>query len=346
MRMLRARGRWARGGGLAATLLVVQAGITAAQTSMTAETAIRRLDPRLDALVPRDAALERVASGFTWIEGPLWDAEDGSLLFSDIPSNSVYRVRPGSDPELVLRPSGYTGRAPFPGREPGSNGLLFDPHGRLVLLQHGDRRVARLGEDGRFVPLAERYEGRRLNSPNDAILAPGGDILFTDPPFGLPGAYDDPGRELPFQGVFRLAPDGTLTLLTDALRAPNGLALSPDGGTLYVSNADRADPVVVAFDVLPDGSLANRRVFLRLDRWVRDGLPGAPDGMEIDESGNLYVAGPGGLHVVASDGTELGVLWPGATTSNAAWGDDGYTLYLTASDAVWRVRLATRGAWR
>lgn len=332
-----------RGGG--GTAAAPTTGGTVAGTALEAgRPLVLRLNPLLEAIVPGGAVLERVAGGFTWLEGPLWDPVDASLLFSEVPSNSVYRVRPGGEPELFLRPSGYTAAVPFGGREPGSNGLAWDRDGRLVLCQHGDRRVARLSADGRFETLADRYRGRRLNSPNDVVSSPAGDLLFTDPPFGLPVSFEDPGKELPFQGVYRLSPDGGLTLLTDAVRAPNGLALSPDGGTLYVSNAERSEAIVFAFPVLPDGSLGDRRIFFDLGAWVRDALGGAPDGLEVDREGNVYVAGPGGVHVVAPDGTELGVLWPGAVTSNSAWGEDGSTLFLTASEGVWRIRLATRGA--
>lgn len=185
---------------------------------LAAQQIVRR-DSRFDALVPPGAPVEKIADGFGWLEGPAWDHRDSSLLFSDIPNNSVYRWRAGAV-TLFLRPSGYSGPTPFTGREPGSNGLAFDPQGRLVLCQHGDRRVARLETDGRLIPLAERFGGRRLNSPNDVVFGPDGSLYFTDPPFGLPGTFQDPGKELGFSGVYRLSPDGRLTLLTRELNAP------------------------------------------------------------------------------------------------------------------------------
>jgi gluconolactonase len=304
---------------------------------------IVRLDPRLDRLVPPGAALEKIADGFTWVEGPAWDRQGGALLFSDIPQNAVYRWAPGAGVSLFLAPSGYTGAAPFAGREPGSNGLAFDPQGRLVLAEHGDRRIARLEPDGRKTTLADRYRGRRLNSPNDLVHTAAGDLYFTDPPFGLPRAFDDPAQELPFSGVFRLSARGALTLLTDELSAPNGLAFSPDERVLYVSNADQARAVWMAYDVRPDGSLGPGRVLFDATARART-LKGAPDGLKADREGHLFAAGPGGIYVLAPDGAHLGSLETGGIVSNVAWGEDGTVLYVTADTAIYRIRLATRGA--
>jgi gluconolactonase len=303
---------------------------------------ILRADPRFDRLVPPGAVVEKIADGFTWIEGPVWSRRGGYLLFADVPGNTVFRWRPGAGVSLYLRPSGYTGPAPFPGREPGANGLAFDPEGRLVLCEHGDRRIARLGPDGRKTTLADRYQGLRLNSPNDLVFRRDGDLYFTDPPFGLPKGFDDPGKELPWSGVYRLTPRGSLTLLTRELRAPNGIAFSPDERTLYVSNADPAHAVWMAFDVRADGNLGPGRVFFDGTAWARE-RPGAPDGMKLDRDGNLFAAGPGGVHVFAADGRHLGSIETGVATGNVAWGDDGSTLYITAGSVLYRVRLATRG---
>ena len=303
---------------------------------------IVRLDPRLDLIVPRGAALEKVASGFGWADGPVWDAARGSLLVSDIPRNSVYEWREGQGLRLFMHPSGYTGAARFEGREPGSHGLAFDGDKRLVLCEHGDRRIARLETDGRKTTLADRYEGKRLNSPNDLVFAANGDLYFTDPPFGLPQGFDDPQRELPWSGVYRLTPAGQLTLLTRELRAPNGIALSPSGRTLYVSNADRGRPVWMAYDLGPGGALGDGRVFSDAGPWTRT-RKGAPDGMKADAAGHLFAAGPGGVHVFAPDGAHLGSLELDVPVSNVAWGGGGSTLYVTASSAVYRIDLTTRG---
>ena len=181
--------------------------------SISGAATIVRLDPRFDKVVPPHAKLEKIADGFTWVEGPVWDRRGGYLLFSDIPNNSVYKWKQGKGVSLFLKPSGYTGSKPFEGKEPGSNGLTFDENGRLVLCKHGDRQIARLDTDGRFTVLADRYQGKRINSPNDLVFKSNGDLYFTDPPFGLPKAFVDPGKETPFQGVYRLSKEGKLTLL-------------------------------------------------------------------------------------------------------------------------------------
>ena len=311
--------------------------------SSTALGKIVRLDPRVDELVPRGAVLENVAGGFAWVEGPAWHREGRYLLFSDIPNNAVFKWQDRAGVSLFLKPSGYTGTAPFQGREPGSNGLTFDAAGRLVLCEHGDRRISRLEEDGRKTTLADRYEGKRLNSPNDLVFTSNDDLYFTDPPFGLPKAFDDPQKELDFSGVYRLSRSGTLTLLTKEVRAPNGIAFSPDEKTLYVSNADPNRAVWLAYDLRGDGTLGSGRVFFDATAWTKT-KKGVPDGMKVDRDGNLFAAGPGGIHIFAPDGRHLGSIEIGGPTSNVAWGDDGSVLYITADTAVYRIRLNTKGA--
>ncbi len=304
---------------------------------------ILRHDPRFDQIVPRDAGVEKVVDGYTWVEGPVWNRQGRFLLFSEIPSNSVYKWEEGKGVSLFLRPSGYTGTTPFPGAEPGSNGLTFDADGRLVLCEHGDRRIARLEADGRKTTLVDRYQGRRINSPNDLVYKSNGDLYFTDPPFGLPKGMDDSGKELAFQGVYRLSKDGVLALLTQEVKFPNGIGFSPDEKTLYVSNADRTNAVWLAFEVKDDGTLGKSRVFFDGTAWTKSG-PGVPDGLKVDRRGNLFAAGPGGLHVFAPDGTHLGSIQTSVATSNCAWGGDGSVLYLTISSGVYRIKLNTKGA--
>ena len=304
---------------------------------------IRRIDPRFDRLVPHTARLEKIADGHGWAEGPVWVANGGYLLFSDVVKNAIYQWKQGEGETVFLAPSGYTGSAPFTGAEPGSNGLTLDRAGRVVFAQHGDRRISRRETDGRITALGERYQGKRINSPNDLVFHSNGDLYFTDPPFGLPRTFDDPAKELAFQGVYRLGRDGRLTLLTKELSAPNGIAFSPDERTLYVSNADARRLVWMAFPVLAGGTLGTGRVLYDATESAHD-RRGTADGMKVDTSGNIFGAAPGGVYVLAPDGTLLGWFDFGGNVGNVAWGEDGSTLFITANSAVYRVRLTTRGA--
>ena len=309
---------------------------------------IERLDPRLDALVPPGAAIEVIAMGFAWSEGPVWVASDqgglpaGCLLFSDIPTNRILRWRPGAGIDLFMEPAGFTGPADY-GRERGSNGLAIDQAGRLLCCEHGDRRVSRLEPGGGKQTLVDAYRGKRLNSPNDLAVHSSGAIYFTDPPYGLPEGWDDPRRELGFCGVYRLAPDGSLTLLCDTMTRPNGIAFSPDEQTLYVAQSDPAAPIWRAFTVAADGTLADGdsggRVFCDATELAKT-RRGLPDGLKVDAAGNLFATGPGGVLVFAPDGTHLGTLLTGQATANCAFGDDGHTLFITADSLLCRVRLA------
>lgn len=303
---------------------------------------IVRHDPRFDALVPKGAKLEKIADGFIWVEGPVWDKKEQALLFSDIPANTVYRWKGGEGTKPFLKPSGYSGAVPFTGKEPGSNGLTFDPHGRLVLCKHGDRQIARLERDGTLTVLADRYNGQRINSPNDLVFKSNGDLYFTDPPFGLPKAFDDQDKA-PVQGVYRVSKDGKLTLLIADIKAPNGIAFSPDEKTLYVSDVDPQRAAWLAYDVKPDGTVTNGRVFFDATRWRKDPFFG-PDGFKVDQKGNLFGARPGGISIFAPDGTHLGDIDTGQPTSNVAWGEDGHTLFITGGSSVYRLRLTTGAA--
>lgn len=303
---------------------------------------IFRLDVRFDQLISASARVEKIADGFRWVEGPVWNDREKYLLFSDIPANTVYKWRDGEGVTPFLAPSGYSGLAPFAGREPGSNGLTFDRDGRLVLAEHGDRRIAKLEDGGTQVTLVDRYQGKRLNSPNDLVHKSNGDLYFTDPPFGLPMTFADPAKELPFQGVYRLAANGELTLLTADIKAPNGIAFSPDEKTLYLTDVDPQRQVWLAYEVKNDGTLGNGRVFFDTKSLTKQ-WNGGPDGLKVDRQGNLFAAGPGGLYVFAPDGTLLGGIRLGVATANCAWGDDGTMLYIAADTAIYRVRTTTRG---
>jgi gluconolactonase len=303
---------------------------------------IVKKSPALDALIAADAVFEKLGEGFRWTEGPVWSRKGGFLLFSDIPNNVINKWEPGKGMSQFLKPSGYSGSAPFTGPEPGTNGLTFDAQGRLVACQHGDRRVARW-ENGAWTALADRYEGKRLNSPNDLVFHSSGALYFTDPPYGLPGRWQDKEKELPFQGVYRRGADGTLTLLTNELNAPNGLAFSPDEQTLYVAQSDPEKAIWMAYPVKADGTLGAGKVLVDATTEFKAKKPGLPDGLKIDVKGNLWATGPGGVWVIAPDGTHLGTLSTGVPTANVAWGDDGSTLYITANTAVFRVKTRTSG---
>ena len=300
---------------------------------------IVRHDPRFDVLVPKGAKLEKIADGFTWVEGPVWDKKQQALLFSDIPANTVYQWKEGKGTKPFLNASGYSGTVPFAGKEPGSNGLTFDAHGRLVLCKHGDRQIARLEAGGTFTVLAARFNGHRINSPNDLVFKSNGDLYFTDPPFGLSKAFDDPDKA-PVQGVYRVSRAGKLTLLIADIKAPNGIAFSPDEKTLYVSDVNPKRAAWLAYDVEPDGTVTNARVFFDATRWRNDPFFG-PDGFKVDQNGNLFGARRGGISVIAPDGTHLGDIETGQPTSNVAWGEDGHTLFITGGSSVYRLRVTT-----
>lgn len=326
---------------VAATAILALSAFAQRTTNFPAIGKIHRDDPRFDKLIPPDAKIEVLASGMAWAEGPVWVKDGGHLLFSDIPRNSVMMWKPGAGVSLFLKPSGYTGSVEY-GAEPGSNGLVMDPEGRLVSCEHGDRRISRLEKNGGKRTLADNYMGKRLNSPNDATFKSNGDLYFTDPPYGLPKNWDDPRRELDFCGVFRLSRDGKLTLLTRELARPNGIAFSPDEKTLYVAQSDPQRAIWMAFPVKADGTLDKGRVFHDATNLAGK-LPGLPDGMKVDKQGNLFATGPGGIHVMAPDGTHLGRIETGERTANCAWGDDGTVLYITADMYLCRIKTSTRG---
>jgi gluconolactonase len=319
----------------------VAAAETAAKKPYPTVGQIERLDPRFDKLIPKDAAIEKLAEGFKWTEGPVWMGDGKYLLFSDIPNNAVMKWTEADGISTFLKPSGYTGETPR-GGEPGSNGLLLDSAGRLVLCQHGDRQIARREKDGRWTVLVDRYDGKRLNSPNDACFKSNGDLYFTDPPYGLAKGPDDPARELDFCGVYRVAADGKVTLLTKGMTRPNGIAFSPDEKTLYVAQSDPRKAVWMAFPVKDDGTLGPGKVLFDATPFTKT-LKGLPDGMKVDRAGNLFATGPGGVNVFSSDGTLLGRLNTGVPTANCCFGDDGSVLYITANQWLCRIKTSTRG---
>ena len=304
--------------------------------------ALESNDPHFFELIAPTAQLEKLAEGFAWSEGPVWIKDGGYLLFSDVPSNIVYRWKDGAGVGVFLRPSGYTGPVPR-GGEPGSNGLTVDSQGRLTLCEHGDRRVGRIEKNGRHVTLADKYQGKRFNSPNDVVYKSNGDIYFTDPPYGLVKNVDDPAKEISFQGVYRLKPNGEVTLLTDQLTRPNGLAFSPDEKILYVAVSDPKQAIWMAYNVQPDGTLAGGRVFFNATSMVGPERKGLPDGLKVDLKGNLFATGPGGVLVFSPEGKHLGTIATGEPTANCGWANDGSVLYVTVNHYLCRIQTLTKG---
>lgn len=300
-----------------------------------------KADPGLDAIVPPNPKIFKLAEGFKFTEGPIW-IHDGYLLFSDPNSNIIYKYEPAGDGKLSIfrDKSGYEGKDIAEYGQPGSNGLTLDHEGRLTIDQHGNRRVIRLENNGSATVVADRYEGKRLNSPNDLVYKSDDTLYFTDPPFGLPKFYDDPRKELPVSGVFSVK-NGNLRLVSKDLLGPNGIAFSPDEKYLYVGNWDPKKKIIMRYEVAADGSLKNGSVFF--DMTNAEGED-AIDGVKVDQQGNLYVSGPGGLWILSPEGKHLGTLKPPMHPHNFAWGDeDGKTLYLCARSGLYRIRLNIPG---
>ena len=310
-----------------------------ASPPIAADVNVVRNDPALDAIVPAGLKAERLAEGFLFTEGPVWVPE-GYLLFSDPNANTIYRWSDNDGLSVFRTKSGYTGSDIGEYGQPGSNGLALDREGRLTINEHGNHRVSRLEKTGALTVLADRFDGKRLNSPNDLVYKSDGSLYFTDPPFGLPKFADDARKELPFSGLFRLAGE-TLQLVGRDLNGPNGLAFSPDEKYLYVGNWDEKNKVVMRYAVKPDGTLAKGEVFFDMT-----GASGedALDGVKVDERGNVYVSGPGGLWILSPDGKHLGTIVTPEHPHNFAWGDDGRSLYVTARSTLYRIRLNVAGA--
>jgi len=312
---------------LSCALAVV--GLTAAAPGGVGK--VERLDAALDALIASGTAIEKVAGGFKFTEGPLW-RPDGTLWFSDVQGNVVRSVTPTGQVKVLIENAGGVSKAP-PDAFIGSNAMAQAPDGSVWMAQHGARQIVRIGADHALTPVVSRFEGKRFNSPNDLVFAKDGALYFTDPPYGLAKQDEDPAKELAFNGVYRFA-NGRLQAVVRDLNRPNGLAFSPDGKFLYVNNSDPARNLVMRYDVVSDGTLVNGRVFADLTSKV-DGLA---DGMKVDANGNIYTAGPGGIWVLSPGGKHLGTIAPPETPANCAWGEDGKTLYITAVTSVYKVR--------
>ena len=308
---------------------------------------IVRIDPIFDELVPGDAVIERIADGFGFTEGPHWieyhGLYGGAVLFSDIPGNTIFLWNSNGDPVApFLTPVFEGNRAGLP-EGVGSNGITTDATGRILFTEHGNRRISRIEADGSRVVVVDNHEGNRLNSPNDLIFHSDGSLYFTDPPYGLAQQDDDPAKELSVNGIYRLNPDGALTLLATQTR-PNGIGFSPDESRLYVANSDNASRVWMVYDVLDDGSLENGRVFADVTGEVAEGVP---DGLKVDVLGNVWGTGPGGIWVFSPDGRHLGSIQPAERPANLTFGGpDGMSLFMTAQTGLYRIRVQVRWAGR
>ncbi len=341
--------------GLLLAILVISLMTTQAWEATDDLVHLQVLDPAINTLVPAGSRLQRVASGFKWTEGPVW-MRGGSLLFAEIPSNSIRKWTAQGGTEIVRQPSGYAGEKPFTGPEPGSNGMTLDSQGRLTVAGHAGRTVWRLESSdmkSRPTVLADRFEGKKLNSPNDLVYRNDGSLYFTDPPYGLPTQSDeDPGKELKWNGVYRIdrateqkagsAPDPhRLTLLIRDLSRPNGLVFSPDEKTLYVCNSDVKRKIWMRYRVDADGGVSEPHLIFDA---TSDERKGSPDGMKVDGQGNLYSTGPGGIWIFSPEGKQLGVIQIPEPAANLAWGDaDGKTLYITATSSLYRLKLSVGG---
>jgi gluconolactonase len=313
--------------------------IVSLASTMLVSAQVRKVSPALDQIVPAGAKIEKLAGGMMFTEGPVWMRE-GYLLFSDIPANVIMKWMPGGTPTVFMKPSGFNGTGAPAGAFIGSNGLTLDKQGRLLICQHGNGQLVRREKDGKLTVLAAKFEGKRLNSPNDVVVKSDGAIYFTDPPYGFPKEDDDPAKQLKFNGVYRLAGD-KLQLLYKDLSRPNGIAFSPDEKTLYVGNSDTKKKVWMKFDVKPDGGIANGKLFYDVTSETADGNP---DGMKVDTKGNVYCTGPGGVWIFSPDGKHLGNINPPETPANLAWGEaDGKTLYMTARTGLYRIKLNIPG---
>ncbi|MBW6478968.1 MAG: SMP-30/gluconolactonase/LRE family protein [Bacteroidales bacterium] len=290
-------------------------------------------------LIDIDATFEILAKGFWWSEGPLWVDELQAVLLSDVPANKIYKWSEKDSLVIYLESAGHSGEdhkdSGF-----GPNGLILDLENNLVLCQHGDRRIARMDADlknpqAQFITLADTYEGKQFNSPNDLVMDYAGNIYFTDPPYGRP---ENQTGEMGINGVFKISSDKEVSLLIDSLTWPNGIALSLDQQILYINQSDPENPVLYGYDVALDGSLGNGRVLFDF-KPLAENAGGLPDGLKVHKSGNIFATGPGGVHIISPDGKHLAAIKTGKSTANCAFDTDQKYLYTTTTDLLLRVKL-------
>jgi gluconolactonase len=312
---------------------------------------IRRLSPELDAIIDASAPIEQIADGITWAEGPTWVWEGKYLLFSDVPGNVMHRWDATSGKTDFLKPSGYDGPPTKIFREAGTNGAIISLAGELLAADCGNRGIAKIDlATKKKTILAGTYKGKKFNSPNDLVEVRDGplrgSLYFTDPPYGLEGGDASPAKELPFNGVYLLRPNGEVALVDDKLSFPNGVGLSPDGKRLYVAISDPKRPVIMAYDLGADGLPTSSKVFFDATELKAAGGPGLPDGMKVDAKGRLFASGPGGILILTPEAKLLGVIETGGPAANCTFGEDGKTLFVTSNHVVARVRTKTSGlAW-
>ncbi|MGB5322783.1 SMP-30/gluconolactonase/LRE family protein [Lutimonas sp.] len=303
---------------------------------------IEVLDEELNQLIDPTSKLEILSEGHSWTEGPLWLEEEQLLLFSDIPRNTIYSWSKDKGVQEYLKPSGFTG-SHFEGSEPGANGLLLDPEGNLILCQHGNRQVARMipGVDDpkpEFTTLVNNFDGKKLNSPNDAVYDSNGNLFFTDPPYGLPKQMEDPEKELKFQGVYRYDPSGDLHIMDAELSRPNGIAFSPDEKILYVANSDPERAIWMAYDIDKESGILSKKIFHDVTE-LTSSEKGLPDGLKVNDAGYLFATGPGGVFIFSPAGKHLGTIKTGQATANVAFNADQTILFITADSYVLRLKL-------
>jgi len=302
---------------------------------------IERLDAALDNLISSTALVEILAEGYEWSEGPVWVAKENMLLFSDVPKNTIYKWTEKSGAEVYLTPSGFTGES-TESREPGSNGLIIH-NDSLILCQHGNRQMAKMNASladpkPEFITLANTYNGKRFSSPNDAVYRSNGDLFFTDPPYGLPKQSDDPDKEQPHNGVYKVTPAGVVSLLVDSLTRPNGIIMMPGEKKLIVANSDPAKAIWYEFEINEKDSLTHARIFYNATSNLKT-EKGLPDGLKADSNGNIFASGPGGIWIFDSSGKVLGRIKLSESVSNCALSTDEKTLFITADMYLLRVKM-------
>jgi gluconolactonase len=306
---------------------------------------ITRFDPTLDAILDVNAPIEVLASGYKWAEGPVWVKKGGYLLFSDVPANICYQWKPGKGASVFLDPSGLAGPVPPGIREAGGNGMAIDAKGRLIIADSGTRAIAAVDlKTRKRTILADKYDGKQFNSCNDVAIHGNGTIYFTDPPYGLAEGDASPLKQMAFNGVYRLDPQGQVQLIANDLSRPNGVALSPDQQTLYVSMSDEKRPHILAYPLDIEGGASDEpRIFHDFSAELAQKLPGLPDGLKVAKSGHLFASGPGGIYVLSPEGKKLGLIATGKAIANCGFGEDGKSLFLTSSDCIARVKLEISG---